>query len=81
MPVWVQFQNFSFHCKITEETVKKTDILAVFTSDSSPLIFTLNMNQDLAKGKGLWRFKNSLALNSDVVIKMKAHIANTEKFR
>ena len=37
------------------------------------------MNQDEARGKSLWKFNNSLALNSDFVDKTKAHIANTQK--
>ena len=37
------------------------------------------MNQDEPGGKSLWKFSNSLALNSDFVDKMKAHIANTLK--
>ena len=59
--------------------LKKTDILTACTSDHSPLIFTLSTNQDEGKGKGLWKFNNSLALNSDFVDKVKAHIANTQK--
>ena len=47
--------------------------------DYSPLIFTLSTNQDEGRGKGVWKFNNSLALNSDFVDKMKAHIANTQK--
>ena len=34
------------------------------------------MNQDEARGKGLWKFTNSLALNFDFVDKM---LANTQK--
>ena len=37
------------------------------------------MNQDDARGKGLWKFNNSLSLNSDFVDKMKGYIANTQK--
>ena len=37
------------------------------------------MNQDEARGKSLWKFNNSLPLNSDFVDKTKAHIANTQK--
>ena len=37
------------------------------------------MNQDEAKGKGLWKFNNSLALNSGFVDKMKTHIPNILK--
>ena len=37
------------------------------------------MNQNEARGKGLWKFNNSFALNSDFVDKMKAYIANIQK--
>ena len=37
------------------------------------------MNEDEARGKGLWKFNNSLTLNSDFVDKMKAHITNIQK--
>ena len=37
------------------------------------------MNQDEAREKGLWKFNNSLALNSNFVDKMKAHIGNISK--
>ena len=48
-------------------------------SDHSLLFFTLSTNQNEGRGKGLRKFNNSLALNSDFVDKMKAHIANTKK--
>ena len=57
----------------------KTHILAAFTSDHSPLIFSLNINQNELRGKVLWKFNNSLALNTDFVDQMKAHIANIQK--
>ena len=37
------------------------------------------MNQDDTRRKSLWKFNNSLALNSDFVDKMKAHIVSTQK--
>ena len=37
------------------------------------------MNQDEGREKGLWKFNNSLVLNSDFVDKMKTHISNTQK--
>ena len=37
------------------------------------------MNQDEPGGKSLWKFNNSLALNSDFFDKIKAHIENTLK--
>ena len=39
-----------------------------------PLIFTLSMNQDEARGKGPWKLNNLLALNSDFVDKINTHI-------
>ena len=70
--------DYFFISNQLQETVKKTDILAAFTSDHYPLIFTLSMNQDEARRKVLWKFNNSLALNSDFIDKMKAHIASTQ---
>ena len=37
------------------------------------------MNQDDARGKGLWKFNNLLPSNSDLVDKKKCHIANNQK--
>ena len=37
------------------------------------------MKEEEREWKGLWKFNNSLALNSEFVDKMKAHIANTQK--
>ena len=37
------------------------------------------MNQDEVRRNGLWKLNNSLALNSDFVDNMKAHIANAQK--
>ena len=55
------------------------EVLAVFTSNHSPLIFTLNINQDEVRGKDLWKVNNLLVLNSIFFDKMKAHIANIQK--
>ena len=68
--------DYFFISNQLQETVRKTDTLAAFTSDHYPLIFNLSMNQDETRGKGLWKFSNSLALNSDFVDKM---LANTQK--
>ena len=37
------------------------------------------MNQDDAIGKSLWKFNNSLSLNSDFVDNMRGYIANTQE--
>ena len=44
--------DYFFISNQLQDTVIKTDILATFTSDHSPLIFTLSTNQDEGRGKG-----------------------------
>ena len=51
--------------------LKTPDILVAFTSGHSPSIFTLIINHDEATGKSLWKFNNSLVLNSDFVKRSK----------
>ena len=43
--------DYFFISNQLQDTVIKTDILATFTSDHSPLIFTLSTNQDEGRGK------------------------------
>ena len=46
--------DYFFISNQLQDSVKKTDILAAFTSNHFPLIFTLSANQDEERGKGLW---------------------------
>ena len=39
--------------------------------------FSLDLSKDENSGKGLWRFSNSLSMNSDFVNKIKYHIKST----
>ena len=53
------------------------EVLAAFYTDHSPLLFSLDLCKDENRGKGLWKFNNSLSMNSDFQTKMKFHIKST----
>ena len=40
------------------------DVLTAFSSDHSPLLFSLDLHKDENTGKGCWKFNNSLIINS-----------------
>ena len=54
-------------------------VLTAFSTDHSPLLFSLDLGKDENRGKGLWKFNNSLSMNSDFATKMKFHIRSTLK--
>ena len=66
--------DYFFLSNLLQESVNKTDILAAFSTDHSPLLFSLKLRTDKNRGKGLWKFDNSLSMNSDFQTKMKFHI-------
>ena len=39
---------------LLQESVNNTDILAAFSTDHSPLLFSLDLRKDENRGKGLW---------------------------
>ena len=53
------------------------DTLAAFSNDHLPLLFSLDLRKDENRGKELWKFNNSLSVNSDFQAKMKFHIKST----
>ena len=58
-----------------QDYVKNPDILAAYSTDHSPLLFSLFLNKkEENRGKGLWKFNSSLTTNSDFVEKMKIFI-------
>ena len=69
--------DYFFLSNLLQESVNKTDILAAFSTDHSPLLFSLKLRTDENRGKGLWKFNNSLGMNSDFQTKMKFHIKST----
>ena len=71
--------DYFFVSNVLQERVKKTDILASFATDHSPILFSLNQMSEFSHGKGLWKFNKSLLLNKEYVEKIKEHILLTIK--
>ena len=69
--------DYFFFSNLLQESINKTDVLAAFSTDHSPLLFSLDLRKDENRSKGLWKFSNSLSRNSDFQIKMKSHIKST----
>ena len=56
---------------------KKTDILAAFSTDHSPLLISLSTINEFERGKSFWKFNNSLINNEEYVENMKLVIKST----
>ena len=69
--------DYFFIFNLLQVSVNKTEVLAAFSTDHSPLLFSLDLRKDENRSKGLWKFSNSLSRNSDFQIKMKSHIKST----
>ena len=69
--------DYFFISNLLQESVNKTEILAAFSTDHSPLLFSLDLCKDENRGIGLWKFNNSLSMKSDFQTKMKFHIKST----
>ena len=65
---------------VLQESIHKTDVLASFCSDHSPILFVLDMIKEGQMGKGLWKFNSSLLSNKKFVCNMKNYIATTTIF-
>ena len=70
-------QNIFFLSNLLQESVNKTNVLAAFSTDHSPLLFSLGLSKDENRGKTLWKFINFFCMNSYFVTKMKYHIKTT----
>ena len=69
--------DYVFISNLLQESVNKTEVLAAFSTDDSPLLISLDLRKDENRGIGLWKFNNSLSMNSDFQTKMKFHIKST----
>ena len=69
--------DYFFLSNLLQESVNKTEVLAAFFTDHSPLLIYLELRKDENRGKGLWKFNNSLSMKSDFQTKMKFHIKCT----
>ena len=71
--------DYFFISNNMQEFVSKTDILASFLSDHSPVFFTSSDSALDTYGKGLWKFNSFLIENEEYVSAMKKHIMVTIK--
>ena len=62
---------------IQQESIIKTDVLASFCNAHSPIFFSLQLKDMPTRGKGFWKFNNSLISNDEYVEKMKNQISET----
>ena len=60
-----------------EFSVKNTDVLAPLLTDHSPIKFSCFKNEESNRGRGLWKFNNSLIENEEYVLQMKKFILDT----
>ena len=58
-------------------SVKNTDVLASLLTDHSPITFSYCKNEESNRGRGLWKFNNSLIENEEYVHQMKKFIPDT----
>ena len=58
-------------------SVKNTNILASLLTDHSPIIFSFCKNEESSRGRGLWKFNNSLTENEKYVHQIKKFISDT----
>ena len=72
--------DYFFVSNSLQEAIKSADILATFSTDHSPTFITLSKLNEFTKGKGLWKFNNSLISNENYVEKMKNHVSDILNF-
>ena len=58
-------------------SVKNTDVLTSLLTDHSPITFLCFKNEESKRGRGLWKFNNSLIENAEYVFQMKKIILDT----
>ena len=57
-----------------QESIKKTDILPALSRDHSPIFFSLSKNTDISRGKGLWKFNNSLCHKPNFITELNNYL-------
>ena len=58
-------------------SIKNTDVLASLLTDHSPITFSYCKNEESNRGRGFWKFNNSLTENGEYVLQMKNFILDT----
>ena len=62
-----------------QEYAKTTDILNAFSTDHSPVFCSFSLYDEFKKGKGFWKFNNSLITNTAFVEQMNTFIQDVKK--
>ena len=60
-----------------QASVKNTDVLASLLTDHSPITFSCLKNEESNRGRGFWKFNNSLIENVEYVFQKKKIILDT----
>ena len=69
--------DFFYFLTYYKESIIKTDVPASFCTDKSPIIFSVQLKDMPTRGKGFWKFNNSLTSNAEYEEKMKNQIFKT----
>ena len=84
--LWVQVQflllntlyiqrrlSYFFIYNVLQESVKNPDVLAAFSTDHSPIMFSLFSKSEGTRGKGLWEHNDPLCEKSKYINSIKKH--------
>ena len=73
--------DYIFISQNLQQYVKKSDVLSAFSTDYSPVFCSISKRNEFNKGKGrgLWKFNNSLISNTDFVKQIKQLIQNIKQ--
>ena len=69
--------DYIFVSSVLQESVKDRDVFAAFSTDRSPIMFSLFSKSEGTRGKGLWKHNNSLCEKSTYINGMKKHVICT----
>ena len=69
--------DYIFLSNCLQENAKNIDILPSFLSDHSPVLLTLGASKNNRRGKGLWKFNNSLLQEETFRVGIKNTISST----
>ena len=69
--------DYIFLSNCLQENTKDIDILPSFLSDHSPVLLTLDKNKENNRGRGLWKFNNSLLQKEEFKQGIKNTISST----
>ena len=69
--------DYFYISNFMQVSVKNTDILASLLTDQLPITFSYCKNEESNRGRGFWKFNNSLIENEEYDQQMKKYISDT----